>query len=237
MEPTILDEHWDSETLTGYRIEKTILSVRRIKLASREQILNEFKADLCTQALQNWVGFSTNIENLWKFFDFQRKVYSRTSVDYFVLKRAYPVWTIEEILQIIDDVLIIIKKLPAIFKHLYMLPKSHRNILPPCFLWGMFQAVHPNYYTDCSVCLKNEKSLHSHGTVSDNEVGCETSSCVCQRNLMVFVPCGHAVCAIPCYELLDKTICLLCQQTITDTFSTQNITMPTEMMALLSAIL
>jgi hypothetical protein len=51
----VVDQQWDPITQTGYRIEKKLGSTQRIKLASRDVILNEFRADLIIE-LENVCG-------------------------------------------------------------------------------------------------------------------------------------------------------------------------------------
>ena len=230
MEVTIVDQQWDPVTQTGYRIEKKLGAVQRIKLQSRDAILNEFRTNLCERALKNWSGFIEHLDELWTFFDLKSRAYSRVSMEYFVLKRAYPPWTTDEITSIMGDHLIKMQLLPGFFQQLATMYGENPLPLPSIMLWGVFQTMHPNYYNDCVVCLNSTSKAYNHSSVSNEDMGCAVARCSCERNVAVFVPCGHAICADPCYRgLIDKRRCPICRQLITTMFTTKDLELPVQM--------
>lgn len=199
-------------------------------MSSRDVILNEFRADLCERAIKNWSAFNENLDDLWTFFDLKRRAYSRVSVEYFVLKRAYPAWTTDEITTIIEDHLTKMKLLPGFFEQLAEMYTNNPFPSPPIVLWGIFQTAHPNYYNDYIVCLNSKSNAYNHSSISNEDMGCAKARCSCERNLAVFVPCGHAICADPCYKgLVDKSSCPICRQMIDMVFTTKDVSLPIPM--------
>jgi hypothetical protein len=93
----------------------------------------------------------------------------------------------------------------------------------------MFQTMHPDYYTNCVVCLNTKTKDNDHRSVTEDDMGCAHSRCSCECDLTVFIPCGHVVCMDPCYKSLkNKDNCLLCRQDIEDVISTKDLVMPSK---------
>lgn len=237
MNPEIVAQDWNEKTETGYRIEKSLAMTRRVVLEKRDTILMQFKADLLTEAIKNWNKFveqGESVDTLWKFFDLKRKMYSKTNLDYFILKRAYPAWTVNEQESIVNGILHKMTETPTLFQKLYevMNARGMLNMMPDLLLWGFHQAVHPGYYLECAYCLRvSSQDTHCCGAQRDDEMGFDETKkhevCFCEKNLAVFVPCGHAVCAKSCYDAVkENQECLLCKSKISRVFLTKDAKVP-----------